>query len=356
VRIAGSAVDDGGDFCALTIRKVVEETTDARSFVIDIPDTLRDAFRYRAGQFCSFRVRVDGEELVRCYSMSSSPDTDREFKITVKRVPGGPVSNWMIDRLAEGDALEVTRPAGRFCLRTDEARRARPLVAFSGGSGITPVISLVKTLLVTTERRASLLYANRDRGSIIFFDEIEALARSQRDRLRIVHRLDVEQGFVDPSAVAEFVGDEREADFYICGPGPFMDIVEQTLRGVGVPSDRTFIERFTLSTDTLDTVETASASEEAVGTETVTIVLQGKEHTLPYHSGETILETARRGGLKAPFSCESGLCGTCLGRIKVGAARMKANNVLTPDEVAEGLVLTCQGVPTSKTITVEYEG
>jgi 3-ketosteroid 9alpha-monooxygenase subunit B len=352
----------GGDnFHALSVRKVIDETSDARSFVLDIPDNLRDAFRYRAGQFCSFRARVGNELLVRCYSMSSSPDTDREFKVTVKRVPGGAVSNWMIDNLSEGDVLEVTPPAGRFCLRTDEARRVRPLVAFSGGSGITPVISVIKTLLSTTERRASLLYANRDRDSIIFLDELEALARSDQHRLRVLHRLDVEHGFVDPSGVVAFLGDERDADFYICGPGPFMDVVEEALRGLGVASERIFIERFTLPADAAGAAPTSSSSaadtdaRDDVPTETVTIVLHGKEHALAYHPGETILETARRGGLKAPYSCESGICGTCLARTKVGAARMKANNVLTPEEVADGLVLTCQGVPTTRTITVEYE-
>jgi len=352
----------GGDnFHALTVRKVIDETSDARSFVLGIPDDLRDTFRYRAGQFCSFRVRVGGEPLVRCYSMSSSPDTDREFKVTVKRVPGGSVSNWMIDHLRAGDVLEVTAPAGRFCLRTDEARRARPLVAFSGGSGITPVISVIKTLLSTTERRASLLYANRDRDSIIFRDELDALARPDQRRLRILHRLDVEHGFVNPSGVVEFVGDERDVDFYICGPAPFMDVVEVALRSLGVASERIFIERFVLPAEAADAVRVPSPSapdaavQDDVRTEAVTIVLHGKEHTLAYHPGETILETARRGGLKAPYSCESGICGTCLARTKAGAARMKANNVLTPEEVAEGLVLTCQGVPTTRTITVEYE-
>ena len=341
------------DFYALKVGKVIAETSDTRSFVIDVPDPLRERFGYRAGQFCSFRVLVAGGPLVRCYSMSSSPDTDREFKVTVKRVAGGPVSNWMIDNLAAGDALDVTPPAGRFCLRSDEARRARPLVAFSGGSGITPVISLVKTLLATTERRARLLYANRDRDSIIFFDELEALTGSHGRRLRILHRLDVERGFVDQGAVVDFVGDERDADFYICGPGPFMDVVEAGLRALGVPDDRIFIERFSLPDDGGDAGDTLV--EGSVTTRTVTIVLQGKEHAVEYHPGETILETARRGALRAPFSCESGLCGTCLARIKVGAATMKANNVLTPEEIAQGLVLTCQGVPTTETITVVYE-
>jgi ferredoxin-NADP reductase len=344
-----------GDFHALTVRKVVEETSEARSFVLDVPDPLRERFRYRAGQFLSFRVRVGGEALVRCYSMSSSPDVDAELKVTVKRVPGGPVSNWMIDQLAAGDALEVTPPAGRFCLRTDDSRRRRPLVAFSGGSGITPIVSLMKSLLATTERPASLLYANRHRDSIIFRGELEALARSHPDRFRVVHRLDVEQGFVDRSAVFEFVGAERDADFYICGPGPFMDVVEDTLRDFGVGADRIFVERFTLPDAAPAAAPAPGAAEDAVEAKTVTIVLHGVPHALAYHRGETLLETARRGALRAPFSCESGICGTCLARIKGGSATMKSNNVLTPEEVAEGLVLTCQGVPTSETITVEYE-
>jgi ferredoxin-NADP reductase len=355
----GRGATEAGAFHVLTVREVIDETSDARSFVLDIPGDRRDAFRYRAGQFCSFRVRVGGNLLVRCYSMSSSPDTDAELKVTVKRVPGGAVSNWMIDNLAAGDALEVTPPAGRFCLRTDESRRARPLVAFSGGSGITPVISIIKTLLSTTERRASLLYANRDRDSIIFLDELEALSRSKPHRLRVLHRLDVEQGFVDGDAVDAFVGEQREADFYLCGPGPFMDVIEGTLRGLGVASDRIFVERFVLPEDAGAASLPSSAEDGIAGqdvrTETVTIVLRGKEHALAYHQGETILETARRGGLTAPYSCESGICGTCLARIRVGAVKMKANNVLTPDEVADGLVLTCQGIPVTRTLTVEYE-
>jgi ferredoxin-NADP reductase len=293
--------------------------------------------------------------------MSSSPDTDDELKVTVKRVPGGAVSNWMIDNLAEGDVLDVMSPAGRFCIRSDEARRVRPLVAFSGGSGITPVISVIKTLLATTERRASLLYANRDRDSIIFFDELEGLTRSNEHRLRIAHRLDVEHGFVDRRDVVEFVGDERDADFYVCGPGPFLEVVEEALRGLGVASDHIFIERFSLPAEEASAAQTSSPNEpvaeaqDDVKTESVTIVLHGKEYTLAYHPGETILETARRGGLKAPFSCESGICATCLARMKVGAAKMKVNHVLTTDEIAGGLVLTCQGVPITKTITVEYE-
>ena len=161
-------------FHPLRIQRIVAETDDARSYVLDVPDELRDAFAYDAGQFCTFRVLVDGEPQLRCYSMSSAPGVDPDLQVTVKRVPDGRVSNWMHDRLAEGDEIEVTLPAGVFCLEPGEG----DLVLFAAGSGVTPVFSLVKTALATTRRRVHLFYANRDRESTIFAAALDALAEA----------------------------------------------------------------------------------------------------------------------------------------------------------------------------------
>src|SRR4051794_20798666 len=166
------AVRDHG-FHRLPVRRVVQETADACSFVLDVPAELDVAFGYAAGQFCTFRFEIDGAHHLRCYSMSSSPDVDAELQVTVKRVPGGIVSNWMIDHVAAGDEVEVTVPAGVFNLTPG----AGEVVAFSGGSGITPVLSLLKTALATTQRRVRLLYANRDRDSVIFGALLDDLAR-----------------------------------------------------------------------------------------------------------------------------------------------------------------------------------
>jgi len=340
-------------FHPLRVRRVVDETHDTKSFVFDVPPGLRDAFSYEAGQFCTFRIPLGDEELLRCYSMSSSPEVDDDFTLTVKRVAGGRVSNWLLDEVREGDELALTLPAGVFTLRD----RPTPLVAFAGGSGITPVISVIKSALATTDRRMRLLYANRDERSVIFRAELDALVAEHGDRVAVVHHLDTEQGFVHSDLVRDFVGDDLDADFYLCGPGPFMDVIEDSLQLAAVPSEQVFVERFAFAASVRDEPPAAPApsSAEPVATETVTIVLGGKSHEVRYQAGETFLETARRAGLRAPFSCESGSCATCMARLEVGEAKMRVNNALMPDEVEEGWVLTCQGLPTSATAKVVYE-
>jgi 3-ketosteroid 9alpha-monooxygenase subunit B len=341
-------------FHPLSVKRIVQETHDTASFVFDVPADLEETFAYEAGQFCTFRVRFGDEDLMRCYSMSSSPHVDDEFTTTVKRVHGGRVSNWMLDEVAEGDVLALTSPAGVFTLQS----RSTPIVAFSGGSGITPVFSVIKSALATSDRPVRLLYANRDADSVIFRAELDALSRAHPDRLQIVHHLDTEHGFVHSIGVAEFVGADADADFYICGPGPFMDVVEDALALAEIPSEQVFIERFAFaSTARLDEPPAVPASGPAAagGTETVVIVLDGREHEVHYKPGETFLETARRAGLRAPFSCEAGSCATCMAFLRDGEATMRVNNALTPEEVAEGWVLTCQGFPASPSVTVVYE-
>jgi len=340
-------------FHSLRVRRVVQETHDTRSFVFDVPAELRDAFSYEAGQFCTFRIPLGDDELLRCYSMSSSPDVDDELTLTVKRVAGGRVSNWLLDEVDEGDELALTLPAGVFTLRD----HAQPIVAFAGGSGITPVFSLIKSALATTDRRIRLLYANRDERSIIFRAELDALVARHGARLELVHHLDTEHGFVHSDLVRDFVAGDLDADFYLCGPGPFMDVVEDALEVSSVAPERVFVERFAFAASVRDEPPVAALVEpaEAVGTETVTIVLGGRATEVPYQAGETFLETARRAGLRAPFSCEAGSCATCMARLEVGEAKMRVNNALMPDEVDDGWVLTCQGLPTSPTAKVVYE-
>ena len=342
-------------FHPLRVDRIVQETYDAKSFVFDVPPDLRDSFTYDAGQFCTFRVRFGDEDLMRCYSMSSSPHTDAEFTTTVKRVAGGRVSNWLLDEVAEGDVLALTRPAGVFTLRA----RHTSIVAFAGGSGITPVFSIIKSALVSTDRSVRLLYANRDADSVIFRGALDELMAAYPERLRVEHHLDVDHGFVHTNGVAEFVGKDLDADFYICGPAPFMDVVEDALAQARVVSEQVFIERFAFAASATPTsTQTAtptSANGAVAATETVVIVLGGRSHPVRYQVGETFLETARRAGLRPPFSCEAGSCATCMARLEEGEATMRVNNALTPEEVTEGWVLTCQGLPTTPTVTVVYE-
>jgi ferredoxin-NADP reductase len=333
-------------FHPLRVKRVVRETADAASFVLDVPPELGHSFSYEAGQFCNFSVQIGGERFIRCYSMSSSPAVDPELQVTVKRVPGGVVSNWMVDCLDVGDLVDVSPPSGFFCLRPGDG----PLMAYGAGSGITPVFSLLKTALTTTSRAVHLLYANRDRASIIFRGEIEDLAGLHPDRLAVTHHLDVESGFVGAHDVRPLAAVAPDAEHYVCGPAPFMEVVEQTLLELGVDPGRIHIERFTAT-------EAGAAPEPAVDGSTatrVTIELDGRSATSEHRPGTTILQTARQMGLSPPFSCESGSCATCMARIVEGTASMLVNNALTTDEVEDGWLLTCQAVPAGPSVRVVY--
>lgn len=338
----------------LRVKEVVRETHGASSFVLDVPDDLAATFQYRPGQFCTFRVPVDGIEQVRSYSMSSAPTIDADLTVTVKRVEGGLVSNWLLDHLHVGDMIEVTKPAGVFCAR--EGAHG-PVLGFCGGSGVTPVMSITKHVLADTGRPVRLLYANRDRESVIFESAFDALGQEHDERLEVQHHLDDAAGFLSADAIRAFVGTETgDADCYVCGPGPFMDLVEGVLLELGVQPERIFIERFLVEQQEKDVAATAYvAGADPSLPEEVMVILGGKKTLCKYQPGDTLLETARRGGLRPPFSCEAGNCATCMAFLKEGTVRMRANNALTPEEVEEGWVLTCQSLPSGETVTVEYE-
>jgi ferredoxin-NADP reductase len=332
------------EYHPLTIADVIAETADTRSFVLDVPAELEATFAYAAGQFCTFRAVIDGESVVRCYSMSSSPEAGEPLTTTVKRVPGGRMSNWMNEAIAPGDTIEVMRPAGLFVLQPHDG----PVVAFAGGSGITPVISLVKSALLTTSRPIVLVYANRAADTVIFASALEHLRERAGGRLDVHHHLDDTSGFLDPLQCATLVGDRTDADFYLCGPGPFMDTVEAGLATVGVGSERLFVERFVVPGD-------VPAPDVAVRTESLAIRLGGATHRLDHTEGDTLLEAARRAGLSPPYSCEAGSCATCMAHLDEGTVRMRVNNALTPEEVDTGWVLTCQSLPTSREVVVDYD-
>lgn len=340
-------------FQSATVTRIVKESVDARTFVLAPHD---GPITYRAGQFCTFRVPVDGTALFRSYSMSSAPETDGELMTTVKRVPGGKVSNWMLDNLAEGDEIQMSGAAGRFCLRETDV----PLLGFSGGSGITPIMSLTKCALATTGRRVRLLCADRDADSMIFETALAELVRQYPDRLEVTRHLDADRGFLDAAAVRAFVADDAHADAYVCGPEPFMEMVELALPGPGL----VYSERFGAPAPIPDgepvqpnaaTNPPAPDQVSPAGAGTVTIKLNRKKKDVPRKDGETLLESARRAGLAPPFSCEQGNCATCIAKVTEGSATLRQNNALTDDELAEGYVLTCQAVPDTDSITVNYD-
>lgn len=335
----------------LRVARVVRETSDASSFVLDVPPDLAERFRYRAGQFLTFRVLLGAVEVARCYSLSSAPEVDAKPQVTVKQVAEGRASAWFQRSVKEGDTLFALPPAGRFVLRESEA----PLLLFAAGSGITPVISLVKSALATTRRRLRLLYANRDAGSTIFLREIDAFARAHPDRLAVVHHRDVESGFVGRAQIEAQLAALPGAHVYVCGPGPFMQLVEEVAKARGVPPGDFFIERFESPADGKLPVELEGEPAAAGAPAEVTIHLDGKTHRIAYMPGQTILAAARAAGLSPPCACEEGYCGSCAAKCSAGEVQMAVNDVFNAKEVAEGWVLTCQGRAVRGPCEVSYD-
>jgi len=352
---AGVSAADWRDATAscveLRVKRVIDETSDSRSIVFEIPAELAERFRYRAGQFLSFKIPYAGQVLTRSYSLASSPDADREYKVTVKRVSDGRISNWMNDGVEPGTLLMVVPPAGSFVL--DEADRK--IILFAGGSGITPVISIIKSALATSQRAMKLFYANRDESSVIFKAELDELARAHPERLEIVYCHDDVDGFLDLDSAKRHVGSDVESEFYLCGPGPFMAIVEEALRELHVAHDLVHVERFVSPHDPESHVE--EPAPEVGGdyaSEAITIVLDGETTEIPYKKGEKILGAVRAAGLDAPFSCEEGYCSCCMAKLMAGEVKMDVNDCLSKSLLKEGWVLTCQARCVSGKVTIEY--
>jgi 3-ketosteroid 9alpha-monooxygenase subunit B len=328
-------------FHSLRVAALIDETPDAKSIVLEVPGMLAPAFVHRPGQFLTLRLDVGGGPVERCYSLSSAPEVEKIHKVTVKRVPGGVLSPWLHERLKVGDRVEVKPPEGRFVL--DEADA--PLLMFAGGSGITPVISIIKSALASTRRRVRLVYANRNLTSIIFHEELERLARAYRGRLEVVHRLDDAQGPFEASVVAGAVAGLNDPSVFVCGPAPFMALVERTVIAAGASPDRVRIERFTLS-GPLAAAQSGPATGAAPGTpEFIDIELRGEHHRVPYTKGKTLLQTARDGGLDAPYSCEEGFCGSCASDLLEGRVEMATCDALTEAEQKNGMIVACQSRP-----------
>ena len=329
-------------FHELVVADVIQETADTRSFAFDVPDVLGELFRYVPGQFLTFEIPWDGMRLHRCYSLSSAPGIDASPKVTVKRVDRGRVSNWMNDRLEKGARIAVKPPEGHFVLRA--AEQERPLVMFGGGSGITPILSILKSALSNTRRRVKLVYANRDRDSIIFRSELDAWRDRFPDRLEIAHHLDSERGFMHAANAKDHFAGLENADFYICGPAPFMDVVESALEERQAGRGHVFVERFVSPTDP-DRVQAPAVAPPpaAVGApKTFFMTLEGVRSEIPVKPGETLLAAAQRAGLDPSFSCQEGYCGCCIARLRSGKVQMRTHDALNAKDLANRWVLACQ--------------
>jgi 3-ketosteroid 9alpha-monooxygenase subunit B len=333
----------------LRVVKIIQETPDARSFVFEVPPALTDKFIYKAGQFLTFRVPHESGDLNRCYSLSSAPETDsKHLKVTVKRVANGKGSNWFNDILKEGCSLEVLPPAGRFVLRDGNC----PLLLFGGGSGITPMMSLIKSALNGGIRRIRLFYANRDRTSIIFDNELRSLVVAGAGRLEVIHHLDVAGGPTRADDVREALKSFEDAEAYLCGPGPFMDLVEQTLREAGMARSRILVERFEAARN--EFVAAVPVSDDVIPTE-ITIHLENNAHKIPYKKGQTILEAARAAGLNPLSSCEEGFCASCAAKTIKGRVVLAKNDIYTSDDLANQWILACQALCFGREVEVTFD-
>jgi ring-1,2-phenylacetyl-CoA epoxidase subunit PaaE len=352
-------------FHTLRVAEVVPETVEASSIRFEIPPELRERFAFKPGQHLTLRAMLNGEEVRRNYSLCTAPD-EQDWMVTVKRIGGGLFSNWVGDRLKAGDVIDVMAPHGSFTTDFDPSRK-RHLVGIAGGSGITPVISLIKsTLRYEPQSRFTLLYGNRDSSSVIFLEGLAALKDKHLGRLEIYHFLDAEEQDIDlfngmldrarcEEAIQYLVSDAAEVDgWFICGPGPMMDAAEGVLLGRNIPKERIHIERFTADRPPEAVArEIAELQTKAEGV-TVSVTLDGRTRRVPFTAGN-ILDSARSSGLPAPFACKAGVCATCRAKVTKGKVEMAARYGLTDEEVAAGYVLTCQSVPLGDGVAVDYD-
>jgi ring-1,2-phenylacetyl-CoA epoxidase subunit PaaE len=352
-------------FHALRVAEVVPETAEANSIRFEIPPELRERFAFKPGQHLTLRATLSGEEVRRNYSLCTAPD-EQDWMVTVKRIAGGLFSNWVGDHLKPGDMIEVMAPHGSFTTDFDQSRK-RHLVGIAGGSGITPVISLIKSALkYEPESRFTLLYGNRDSSSVIFLDALAALKDKHLGRFEIYHFLDHEEqeieifnGMLDRArcdeALAALVPHAAEVDaWFICGPGPMMDAAEGALLDRNIPKERIHIERFTADRPPESVSREMAALQTQAEGMTVAVTLDGRTRRVPFTHGN-ILDSARASGLPAPFACKAGVCATCRARVTKGKVEMAARYGLTDEEVAAGYVLTCQSVPLGDGVAVDYD-
>ncbi len=349
------------DSFKLRVVDVIDETDDARSVVLEVPEEARDAFAYKPGQFLTVAVPSERTGAVaRCYSLSSTPYETDLLKFTVKRTVEGYGSNWINDNVRPGQHVTVLPPSGIFTPASLDA----DLLLMAGGSGITPVISIAKSALAKGSGKVVLLYANRDERSVIFADELADLARKHPDRFVVVHWLESVQGLPGSEHIKAFAAHFTEFDAFVCGPGPFMQGVVDALKQLGFPRERRHQEKFIslggnpfgdevedVSSDAEDDEPAARKSPATVSGE-----LDGQQFAFDdWAPGQKLLDFLLAKGLEAPYSCREGNCSACACRLLEGEVRMAANEVLDADDLAEGIRLACQSLPVSDEVTISYE-
>ncbi|AUW58779.1 phenylacetate-CoA oxygenase/reductase subunit PaaK [Sphingobium sp. SCG-1] len=353
-------------FHALEISEVRREIDDAVSLRFDLPDTLRETFRFTPGQHLTLRTEIDGEDVRRNYSICVAPHED-ELRVAIKQIAGGAFSTWANNSLSAGDRLEVMPPHGSFTWTFDPAREAT-YVGFAGGSGITPILSLLKTALNSEfKSHFVLFYGNRSSDTIMFLEEIAQLKNRFIDRLQVYHFLSDEEedvelfnGRLDIEKIADILStliDPAIIDAaFVCGPAPMMDSAQAGMEQAGVPVDRILVERFTVGEMSAAQIAALREVEQKAAGLPVKVTLEGRRRILTFDADKgSILENARAAGMAAPFACKAGVCATCRAKLVRGEVTMKANYGLSPEEVAQGYVLTCQAVPLTDDVELDFD-
>jgi ring-1,2-phenylacetyl-CoA epoxidase subunit PaaE len=354
-------------FHPLTVAEVRRETADSVSLRLEASADQAAAFAFRPGQHITVRAVIDGQEVRRNYSLCAAPH-EGELRIAIKTIAEGVFSGWANRGLAAGQLLEVMAPHGAFTW-TFAAENQRRYVGFAGGSGITPILSLLKTALaVEPSSRFTLLYGNRDAGQVMFLEELAGLKDRYLDRLEIFHFLEDEAGEVEifngrldadrvEQVLSALVRPQEIDVFFVCGPGPMMEAVEVALMARGVESSRILVERFTTAELSAEKAAAARQLEQDARGLRFTVILEARRSRIAFDPDKgSILESARAAGLTAPFACKGGVCATCRARVVAGEVEMKANYALTAEELAAGYVLTCQAVPKGEGVVVDYDG
>ncbi|MFD4404229.1 2Fe-2S iron-sulfur cluster-binding protein [Nocardia sp. NPDC058499] len=346
-------VPHGSRSVVLRVAQVIAETTDASSLVFEVPEQAREKFAYQPGQFLTLRIPSDRTgSVARCYSLASSPFTDDLPKVTVKRTKDGYGSNWLCDNIKPGDELEVLPPSGVFTPKDLDD----DLLLCAAGSGITPVMSILKSALDRGTGRIVLFYANRDPESVIFATELRELAEKNPQRLVVLHWLETLQGLPTVTALAELFRPFTSHAAFMCGPKPFMDGVHDALGQLGVPRNRTHAEIFnSLAGDPFaDSAPVEISAEEAADAATVEVELDGEMHNLSWPRKQTLVDIMLDKGLDVPYSCQEGECGSCACTVLEGKVEMENAEILDPEDIEAGYILGCQARPVTDRLRIQF--
>jgi 3-ketosteroid 9alpha-monooxygenase subunit B len=330
-----------------TIVDVRDETAESRTITFE----WTGHEDYRPGQFVTLRIPSDRTGFVaRSYSLSTAPGVDARPAITVKRTREGYGSNWLCDNAAVGMTMHLLPPSGVFTPHAWD----HDLHLFAAGSGITPVLSIIKAALAEHHRQVTLFYANRNRESVIFRESLDGLVRRHPDRLRVEHWLEDERGLPSADAVAEYCAIPPGDEAFVCGPAPFMDLIERALVTAGVDHGHTHIERYVSLTGdpfTLDTAAPGAGSETA----TLTVQLDGGTHVVACGRTTKLLDAMLTADVDAPYSCREGDCGSCVARLVSGEVDRGGGIALEPEDEADGYLLTCQATPSGDAVEIDFE-